>query len=171
MTGPQSFGPGMSAATSTATTPGIAWTRARSMASMRAVGDRREAERRVQRAGELGQVVDVGRAAGDVQVRRLVRPRDADAGAGTGGGCFASAALPAALPAAASPFAGGSAGRIDGVVHGGSPLAAGATCGIALHTLVSLVAERRVAAGLEPEPAEQVLRHLAAVARRWRACR
>ena len=44
-----------------------------------AVRDRREAERGVQRAGELGQVVDVGRAAGDVQVRRFVRARDADA--------------------------------------------------------------------------------------------
>ena len=44
-----------------------------------AVRDRRQAERRVQRAGELGQVVDVGRRAGDVQVRRLVRQRGADA--------------------------------------------------------------------------------------------
>ena len=44
----------------------------------RAVRDRREAERAVQRAGEFGQVVDVGRGAGDVQVRRFVRPADAD---------------------------------------------------------------------------------------------
>jgi hypothetical protein len=47
-----------------------------------AVRDGREAERGVQRAGELGQVVDVGRGAGDVQVRRLVRQRSADAAVG-----------------------------------------------------------------------------------------
>ena len=38
-----------------------------------AVGQRRQAQRAVQRAGQLGQVVDVGGGAGDVQVRRLVR--------------------------------------------------------------------------------------------------
>ena len=76
MIGPQSFGPGMSAATSTATTPGMrARSASRSMRGEAAVRDRRQAERGVQRAGELGQVVDVGRVAGDVQVRRLVRRR------------------------------------------------------------------------------------------------
>jgi hypothetical protein len=46
------------------------------------VRDRRQAEGGVQRAGQLGDVVDVGGAAGHVQVGRLVRARRTDAGAG-----------------------------------------------------------------------------------------
>jgi hypothetical protein len=44
-----------------------------------AVGQRRQAERGMQGAGGLGNVVGVGRAAGDVQVRRLVRAAGAHA--------------------------------------------------------------------------------------------
>jgi hypothetical protein len=43
-----------------------------------AVRDRRQAQRRVQRADDLRQVVDIGRLAGHVQVRRLVRQRGTD---------------------------------------------------------------------------------------------
>ncbi len=66
-------------APNTSTTPGSARTASRSIAFKRAVRHRRQAERGVQGAGELGHVVDVGRLAGDVQVRRLVRVRHADA--------------------------------------------------------------------------------------------
>jgi hypothetical protein len=51
---------------------------------MHAMRQRRQAERGVQRAGEFGQVVGVGRGAGHVQVRRFVRQRLA--GDGEGGG-------------------------------------------------------------------------------------
>ena len=47
-----------------------------------AMRGRRQAERGMQRAGQLGQVVDVGRGAGDMQVRRFMRQADADARAG-----------------------------------------------------------------------------------------
>ena len=91
-----------------------------------AVGDMREPERRMQRAGELGQVVDVGRAARDVQVPRLVRPRDADPCAGLDRHriCVGLRLQP---------------GRVDGAVHGVTRAEAspGVTCGIALQTLVS----------------------------------
>ena len=70
--GPKSFSPGMSSAAMTATTPGAARTAARSRLRMRACARSREAERRVQRAAQLGNVVDVDRLAGDVQMRRLV---------------------------------------------------------------------------------------------------
>jgi hypothetical protein len=46
------------------------------------VRHRRQAERRVQRAGELGHVVDVGGLARDVQVRGFVRMGHADTGRG-----------------------------------------------------------------------------------------
>ena len=85
---PQSLLPGMSAADSTATTPGMRADRVEVQRRQAAVRHRRQAERAVQRAGELGHVVDVGRLAGHMQVRRLVRPADADARARLRSACL-----------------------------------------------------------------------------------
>ena len=77
-TGATSFLPGMSAAVSTATTPGAARTAARSSARsvpQRLVG---HADRQVQRALRLADVVDVSRRAADVQARRIVGMRLVD---------------------------------------------------------------------------------------------
>ena len=65
--------PGMSAAVNTSTTPGSARDGVERQRRQPAMRHRRQAERRVQGAGELGHVVDVGGLAGHVQVRRLVR--------------------------------------------------------------------------------------------------
>ncbi len=94
-----------------------------------AVRHRRQAERRMQRAGELGQVVDVGRAAGHVQVRRLVRARDADAGARLQRLVFVGRVRP-------------QPGRVEGAIHGSDAAFArrGATCTIECQTLVSCAA-------------------------------
>ncbi len=90
------------------------------------VGDGRKTERRVQRAGELGQVVDVRRRAGDVQVRRFVRQGSAHAGRERRAGARCRGAQPL---------------RIERTVHGvASARAAGPTCAIELHTLESLAA-------------------------------
>ena len=92
-----------------------------------AVRHRRQAERAVQRAGELGQVVDVGGLARHMQRGRLVRPADADAGAGCeGGGLAARVVAVGSVPAADGRLGRGrdeGAGqqRLVGLVHGRPP--------------------------------------------------
>ena len=73
-----SFLPGMSAAVSTATTPGAARTASRSSArkrSRRLVG---HADGDMQRARGLADVVDIGRGAAHMQARGIVRMRLVD---------------------------------------------------------------------------------------------
>ncbi len=69
----------MSAAVSTATTPGAARTGARSSAADARVRALRQPERGVQGAARLENVVDVDRFARDVKVGALVPERHADA--------------------------------------------------------------------------------------------
>ena len=93
------------------------------------VGDRRQAQRGVQCAGELGQVVDVGRGAGDVKVRRLVRKRRAD------GRRSPRRVVEAGRARRAQPL------RIERSIHGvEAARGAGSPCAIALHTLDSAAA-------------------------------
>ena len=68
----------MSAAVKTATTPGAARTASRSSDGQPRMAVGGEAEGEVERAGRLGQIVDIGRGAGDMEVGAVVRQRLVD---------------------------------------------------------------------------------------------
>jgi hypothetical protein len=91
-----------------------------------AVGGRREAQRAVQRAGQLGNVVDVGGFAGHVQVRRFVRPADAHAHAAlVGDGLGAHVDARGGVGQVVGKGLGGlQQAGVDGFVHGQTPSAA-----------------------------------------------
>ncbi|MDT4828340.1 hypothetical protein FQZ97_617220 [compost metagenome] len=91
-----------------------------------AVGHRRQAQRAVQRAGEFGNVVDVGGFAGHVQVRRLVRAADAHAHAAVVRQRFGAHvdAGGGVLQVVGKGLGGLQQAGVDGFVHGQSPSAA-----------------------------------------------